>query len=85
VDLRIFHEKTIDRSAERERLAKEKGKLEQSMLQTERQLHNEEFLSRAPREVVRKVEQRHAELSTHLRKINESLDRLSGTETSDRD
>jgi valyl-tRNA synthetase len=76
VDLRIFQDAKIDVPAERSRLEKEKGKLEQSILQAEKQLHNEEFLSRAPREVVRKVEQRHSELSTHLRKINESLDRL---------
>jgi valyl-tRNA synthetase len=76
VDLRIFHEKSIDLSAERGRLEKEKHKLEQSIQQAEKQLRNEDFVSRAPSDVVRKVEQRRAELSTHLRKINESLDRL---------
>jgi valyl-tRNA synthetase len=77
VDLRIFQDAKIDVPAERERLEKERGKLEQSMQQTEKQLHNEEFLSRAPREVIRKVEQRHSELSSHLRKIKESLDQLN--------
>jgi valyl-tRNA synthetase len=76
VDLRLFHEKKVDRAAERERLEKEKGKFEQLILQTERQLQNEQFRSRAPSEVVRGVEQRHAELSSQLRKITESLDRL---------
>jgi valyl-tRNA synthetase len=76
VDLRLFHEKPFDASAERERLGKEKGKLELSLQQAEKQLHNEQFLSRAPREVVRGIEQKHAELSSHLRKVIESIERL---------
>ncbi len=76
VDLRIFHETRVDESAERERLRKERDRIQQSILQAEVQLHNERFLSRAPREVVRGVEQRHAELSLHLQKVLESLDRL---------
>jgi valyl-tRNA synthetase len=76
VDLRLFHEIEVDPSAERERLEKERGKLEQLILQAEKQLQNDQFRSRAPREVVRGVEQRHTELSSHLRKVIESLDRL---------
>jgi valyl-tRNA synthetase len=79
VDVRMFHERKVDRSAERERLEKERGRLEESIQQAERQLQNEQFRNRAPREVVRGVEQRHAELSSHLRKIIESLDRLENS------
>jgi hypothetical protein len=39
-------------------------------------LENQEFLSRAPREVVRGVEHRHSELNVHYRKVLESLERL---------
>ncbi|HEX5482466.1 MAG TPA: class I tRNA ligase family protein, partial [Terriglobia bacterium] len=79
-DLRLFHEVRVDAAAERARLEKEKQKLEQSISQAQRQLENQEFLSRAPREVVQGVEQRHAELSTHYRKILESLERLEAGE-----
>ncbi len=78
LDLRILHEVAHDTAAERQRLEREKGKLEQSLTQTRSQLANETFLSRAPREVVKGVEQRHHELSAQYQKVVESLDRLSG-------
>ncbi|MGH9447016.1 MAG: class I tRNA ligase family protein, partial [Terriglobia bacterium] len=78
VDLRIFHDLKVDEIAERERLRRERDRIRQSILQAQGQLQNEQFLSRAPREVVRGVEQRHRELSSHLQKVIESLDRLGG-------
>jgi valyl-tRNA synthetase len=41
-----------------------------------KQLENQEFLSRAPQEVVRSTEHRHAELNVHYRKVLDSLERL---------
>ena len=75
-DLRILHEEKVDTEAECARLRREKEKLEQALDQTRRQLENQEFVSRAPREVVRKVEHRHAELTDHCRKVVESLEKL---------
>ncbi len=75
-DLRLFHEERVDHDAERSRLQKEKEKLERSLAQIKRQLDNEEFLQRAPQDVVRGVEHRHSELSDHYRKVVESLERL---------
>jgi valyl-tRNA synthetase len=76
-DLRVFHEKPVDHEAERLRLRKEKEKLEQALAQVKAQLDNREFLERAPREVVRGVERRRTELTGHLRKILESLERFT--------
>jgi valyl-tRNA synthetase len=76
-DLRIFHEEPTDHEAERSRLRKEKEKLERALAQVKAQLANQEFAERAPREVVRGVERRHAELTEHLRKILESLERFT--------
>ena len=75
-DLRLFHEEQVDHQAERARLQKEKEKTEQALAQVKKQLDNQDFLARAPQEVVRGVERRHAELAEHLRKILESLERL---------
>jgi valyl-tRNA synthetase len=76
IDLRIFHESKVDVAAECARLQKERSKIEQSISQAQKQLENLEFLSRAPGEVVRGVEQRYAELSAHYKRILESLERL---------
>ncbi|MGH9402108.1 MAG: valine--tRNA ligase [Terriglobia bacterium] len=77
-DLRLFHEAHMDIEAERARLEKEKGKIEQSLAQARSQLENQGFLSRAPRDVVRGVEKRREELSAHYEKVVQSLDRLTG-------
>ncbi|MGH9397713.1 MAG: valine--tRNA ligase [Terriglobia bacterium] len=78
LDLRLFHETRVDAGAERARLEKEKTKIEQSLSQAQRQLENQEFMSRAPRDVVRVVEKRHRELTAHYQKVVESLARLVG-------
>jgi valyl-tRNA synthetase len=75
-DVRLFHEAAVEPEAERARMQKEKEKLERALAQGERQLQNQDFLSRAPRDVVRGVERRHAELSAQLRRVLESLERL---------
>ena len=75
-DLRLFHEAHIDHQAERQRLEREEGKLKSALASAKAQLANEAFINRAPREVVRGVEHRHAELSEQYRKVVESLERL---------
>ncbi|MGB9487023.1 MAG: class I tRNA ligase family protein, partial [Terriglobia bacterium] len=76
-DLRIFHEEPADHEAELARLGKEKEKTEQALAQVQKQLDNEDFLARAPQEVVRGVAHRRTELAGHLRKILESLERFT--------
>jgi valyl-tRNA synthetase len=76
-DLRVFHEAPLDREVERSRLRKEKEKLEQALAQVKAQLENREFRDRAPREVVRGAQRRHAELAEHLSKTLESLKRFT--------
>jgi valyl-tRNA synthetase len=75
-DLRVLHEEKVDHEAERLRLHKEKTKLEQQLAQVRAQLGNQEFVARAPREVVRGAEHRLKGLESHLRKVLESLERL---------
>jgi valyl-tRNA synthetase len=75
-DLRILHEEKVDPEAERARLQKEKQKLEQQLAQVQAQLTNQDFVARAPMEIVRGAEHRRKEIEEHLRKVTESLERL---------
>ncbi len=75
-DLKILHEQRVDHGAERARLIKEKGKLEQQIARIRQQLEDRAFVSNAPREVVRGAEHRHAELNAQYQKVLESLSRL---------
>jgi valyl-tRNA synthetase len=75
-DARLVSEERVNHDAERKRLLKEKEKLERQLEQAKAHLSNKQFTERAPREVVRGVEARHAELAEHLRKVVESLERL---------
>jgi len=75
-DLRVLQEIPVDREAERSRLQKEKEKLAQALAQSRVQLENQAFVERAPREVVRGVERRRAELEDHYAKVVEALERF---------
>ena len=75
-DLRVLKETPVDHEAERSRLQKEKEKLAQALAQARAQLENQAFVDRAPREVVRGVERRRAELEDHYAKVVEALERL---------
>ncbi|HKN22985.1 MAG TPA: class I tRNA ligase family protein, partial [Terracidiphilus sp.] len=79
-DLRLFHEAKIDHHAERQRSERDKEKIEKALASAKAQLENRAFLSRAPRDVVRGVEHRHAELSEQYRKVVEALRRLGSGE-----
>jgi valyl-tRNA synthetase len=75
-DVRLFTESQFDREAERQRLQKEKDKLAKALAQVKKQLDNQEFMARAPQEVVRGVERRHTEVSALYEKASESLKKL---------
>jgi len=79
-DLRLFHETKIDAHTERQRLEREKEKIEKMLASAKAQSENQAFISRAPRDVVRGVEHRHADLSEQYRKVVESLRRLGNGE-----
>jgi valyl-tRNA synthetase len=76
-DLRLLHEQSVDPAAERARLEKEKEKLERQLAQFKKQLDDQNFVSRAPREVVRGAEHRFEELSAHLKKVLAALEKIN--------
>ncbi|MGO4738946.1 valine--tRNA ligase [Bosea sp. 2KB_26] len=66
----------IDLDAERARLTKELGKLDQDILAVERKLGNPDFVARAPEEVVEENRERKTQAEARKVKIGEALLRL---------
>jgi len=61
-DVRIIYEKKIDVAAESDRLKKELEKIEKEFANGQRQLSNEQFLAKAPANVVEGIRKRAEEL-----------------------
>lgn len=66
----------IDLDAERARLTKELGKLDQDIAAVERKLGNPDFMARAPEEIVEENRERKATAEARKLKILEALERL---------
>jgi valyl-tRNA synthetase len=67
----------VDPAAERERLAKERARLEAEVAQVQSKLGNEAFVARAPAPVVAQERARLADRQATLEKIEQQLKRLS--------
>ncbi len=77
-DVHVVYERKIDVAAERERLTKELEKLEKEMANGQRQLSNEQFLAKAPANVVEGIRRRGAELKVLQEKTVAKLKELGG-------
>jgi valyl-tRNA synthetase len=69
-------EGVVDIAAERARLEKELGKLDADIRKIDAKLGNEDFLARAPEEVVDEQKERREEALARKGKISEALARL---------
>jgi valyl-tRNA synthetase len=78
-DVHMVYERKIDVAAERERLTKELEKIEREFANNQRQLSNEQFLAKAPANVVEGLRRRAGELVGLRDKIKRQLDELNGT------
>ena len=67
----------IDLAAERERLAKEIGKLEAEIQKIDARFANEQFMAKAPEEVVEENRERRAEFEATVGKLNAALKRFA--------
>lgn len=67
----------VDFAAERNRLAKQQGKLEKDIAKIARKLSNPGYLSKAAPEVIAKDRAKHADLSDELGRVNSQLAELS--------
>ncbi|MCP4112094.1 MAG: valine--tRNA ligase [Desulfobacteraceae bacterium] len=66
----------IDFAKETERLEKEIGKLAKEMTATSKKLNNEDFLSKAPEDVVKSVKEKHEMLVEKRQKLQTNLDKI---------
>jgi valyl-tRNA synthetase len=72
----VIYEKQIDVVAERERLKKELEKIEREIGNGQRQLSNENFLAKAPANVVEGIRRRAQELLVLREKAQSQLSEL---------
>jgi valyl-tRNA synthetase len=76
-DVHVVYEKKIDVAAERLRLTRELEQIEKEIGNGQRQLSNEQFLSKAPAKVVEGMRKRSTELEVLREKIRSQLDELT--------
>ncbi len=75
-DVHVIYERKVDVAAERERLTKELEKIEKEMANGQRQLSNEQFLAKAPAQVVEGIRKRQKELAVLREKTVSKLTEL---------
>ena len=72
----------IDFNKESKRLSKEIAKLDQELAGVLKKLGNENFLNKAPADIVGKVKEKHAGLEEKKEKLKANLDRIRQLEAS---
>jgi valyl-tRNA synthetase len=77
-DVRLVYEKKIDVATERERLTKDLEKIEKEQSNGQRQLSNEQFMTKAPAKVVEGLKTRAEELRVLREKTLAKLKEISG-------
>jgi valyl-tRNA synthetase len=75
-DVRVLYEKKIDVGAECERLKKELERIEKEIANGQRQLGNEQFLAKAPAQVVEGIRKRAGELVVLREKTQSKLSEI---------
>jgi valyl-tRNA synthetase len=77
-DVRIVYTETVDVTAEKARLQKEREGLQKAIASKEKQLGNETFRSRAPENVIKGLEATLGEQRIELEKLQNRLSQLEG-------
>jgi valyl-tRNA synthetase len=75
-DVHVIYERKIDVAAESERLKKELEKIEKELRNNRKQLGNEQFLAKAPANVVEGLRRRGAELVVLQEKTQSKMKEL---------
>jgi valyl-tRNA synthetase len=76
-DFKLMLQVEIDVAAEKERLGKEVARLQSEIAKANGKLNNENFVARAPAEVVEQEKARVAEFAASLEKLNAQLSKLN--------
>ena len=77
-DVHVIYERHIDATVERERLNKELAQIEKEIANGQRQLGNQQFLAKAPANVVEGLRKRAQELTVLQEKTKSKLNELRG-------
>jgi valyl-tRNA synthetase len=75
-EVALVYEQKVDVAAERDRLTKELVKLENELANADRQLGNQQFLAKAPSQVVEGIRRRQGELHALIEKGRTALAKL---------
>ncbi len=75
-EVRVPYERKVDAAAERARLHKDLARMEGELANAQRQLSNQQFLAKAPQQVVEGIRRRSAELESLLGKTRAALKEL---------
>ncbi len=78
-EVALVYQRKVDTAAEKERLSKELAKLENQLAGGKRQLGNEQFLAKAPANVVQGLKKQAAELEILIEKTRKALEGLAGS------
>ena len=76
-EVALVYERQVDKEAERERLKKELAKLEEQLGKSQRQLGNEQFMKKAPANIVEGLKKQVAELQILIDKTKRALEGLN--------
>ena len=66
----------LDVDKETERLGKELNKLDAELVKLSKKLNNQDYLNKAPADVVLKTKDKHAQLTEKQQKLQTQLDRV---------
>ncbi len=78
VEVFVVLKDILDFESESNRLQKELGKLEKEFGLTHRKLSNDDFLQKAPQEVIEKEREKNAQLGKKMEKLNHRLEIMNG-------
>ena len=76
----LILDEVVDVEAERQRLGRQIDRVENNVLQLGKKLENQDFLQRAPEQVVDAARRHHAEAAEQLGKLKEKLNAVGGQE-----
>jgi valyl-tRNA synthetase len=80
VEIYVSLKGVLNIAAEIDRLKKEKSKIDKDLVSLNRKLFNEDFLGKAPREIIEKEKGKHEELIMMRDKITDSIQMLKEAE-----
>ena len=78
IEVFVILKDILDFESEAVRLKKELAKLEKEFSMTSRKLSNDDFLQKAPDEVIEKEREKNARLSEKIEKLNRRLEIMKG-------